>query len=257
VSLEPANRDIAARLERVRREAASERTYSQTNAYSFDIRFDYKALSNGIIDLRDYLMQAYEKAGQEFNRFPDYPIVVILSDDNTFRMVNNAPAWVAGLYDGKIRIPVNFSRIPAQTLKCIVAHEYTHALVSDLSGGNCPIWLNEGLAMHSMNNPSLIAVDMLQQALKADRVLSIAQLGEQQMVWRNPAIVNLSYAQSWIMAEYLLSRWSAAQVKGMLEALKQGTAFERILLSTTNRTPEQFEMEWKTFAASSSLMAGR
>lgn len=245
----PADPSISDRISRLSKELGSEHAYSKTNAYSFDIRFDYKALGNGIIDLRGFLMQAYEKAGREFDRFPEYPIVVILSDVQTFRMVNNMPAWVAGLYDGKIRVPVDFARMPPSTLKAVIFHEYTHALANDLSGGNCPVWLNEGMAMHEMENPSLIATDLLRRAVATGATLPLEQLADV-ATWRNPALVNLAYAQSWIMVEYLLSRWSGSQMKKLLSRFKQGATFSAILRDDMNRTSAQFELEWLAYARS-------
>ena len=122
-----------------------------------DIRFDYQALGNGIYNIRDFLMEAYEKIGQQFGRYPTYPITVILYREHEFRMVNNVPEFVAGIYDGKIRIPVNFSRYPLSTLKGILFHEYTHALIHDLAGASCPIWLNEGIAMKMMHSQLPVA----------------------------------------------------------------------------------------------------
>ena len=162
--------------------------------------------------------------------------------------MNNVPGWVAGLYDGKIRIPVNFSRIPLATLKGIIFHEYTHALIYDLCGAACPIWLNEGIAMREMNAPHLVMTKVLRRALSSGATLPFDRLNDIKGVWRNASIAPLAYAQSWSMVEYLFNRWSNSRVKKMLLRFKQGASFATILRKEMNRTPAQFEEEWKNYA---------
>lgn len=239
---------VSNRITKLQNEKNTQRSYSRAGAYHFDIRFDYKTLGLGICDLREFLMEAYEKVGQDFDRFPQYPIVVILSSEDDFRMVNKVPDFVAGLYDGKIRVPVNFSKVPMSTLKAIIFHEYTHALIYDIAGHACPIWLNEGIAMLQMRTTDLVAVNLLRKALLSGDVISLEKLDDRTGIWNNPAYVNLAYAQSWIMAQYLFTRWNYRQIKNVLVRLKNGASFTAIIGEDMNRTPAQFEQEWKTFA---------
>jgi tetratricopeptide (TPR) repeat protein len=244
---DPSNHRLAARVDKLKRELKTEQRYSKTGAYHFDIRFDYQALGNGVFDIREFLMDAYNRVGQDFNCFPDYPIMVILYKENEFRMVNNVPEFVAGLYDGKIRVPVNFSRYPLPELKGILFHEYAHAVVYDLARSACPIWLNEGIAMRAMNPYLPVNTAPLKQALKSNSLLSLDQLSIQR-TWRDPRLVALAYSQAWIMAEYLFYRWSSSQMKKMLQRFREGATFHAVLTQDMNRTPEQFEKEWVQFA---------
>jgi hypothetical protein len=246
----PNNKTIDQRIKKLQGEKRVERSYSQMKAYSFDIRFDYKTLGQGVCDLREFLMEAYEKVGQDFNKFPDYPIVVILSSETDFRMVNNVPDFVAGLYDGKIRIPVNFTKVPLSNLKAIIFHEYTHALIYEIAGTSCPIWLNEGIAMRQMRNDNLVSTDVLRKAIQSGTLLSYEQLNDRSGIWNNEMYVSLAYAQAWIMAEYLFTRWNYLQIKTVLLRLKQGESFETVIKSSMNRTLAQFDEEWKLFARS-------
>jgi tetratricopeptide (TPR) repeat protein len=244
----PNNKTIDQRICKLKGEKRVERSYSQMKVYTFDIRFDYKTLGQGVCDLREFLMEAYEKVGQDFNRFPEYPIVVILSSENDFRMVNKVPDFVTGLYDGKIRIPVNFTKVPLNDLKAIIFHEYTHALVYEIAGTTCPIWLNEGIAMRQMRNDNLVSMDVLRKAIQSGTLLSYEQINDRSGVWNNEMYASLAYAQAWIMAEYLFTRWNYLQVKMLLLRLKQGESFEAVIKSSMNRTLAQFDEEWKLFA---------
>ena len=54
------------------------------------------------------------------------------------------PEWVAGVYDGRVRIPLD-DLYGDTHLSDTVRHELVHAFVDRLST-RCPAWLNEGLA---------------------------------------------------------------------------------------------------------------
>ena len=54
--------------------------------------------------------------------------------------------WVTGLFDGKIRLPAGGALPTRRELERILAHEYAHAVVHDLTRGRAPRWLHEGLA---------------------------------------------------------------------------------------------------------------
>jgi tetratricopeptide (TPR) repeat protein len=244
---DPGDTNVANRLKQLGKEQNAERNFSKMEAYHFDIRFDYQALGSGMYDIRQFLIDAYEKVGQDFDIFPQYPIVVILSKENEFRMVNNVPEYVAGLYDGKIRVPINFKRYPLPTIKGVLSHEYTHAVIFEVAGSSCPIWLNEGLAMREMDGQLPVSAEPLRRSLNSGAVLSLDQLTDSR-TWRDPQKVWLAYAQAWIMTEYLFSRWSNSQIKDLLGRIKQGGSFVPLLREYMNRTPAQFEEEWKAYA---------
>lgn len=78
-------------------------------------------------------------------RTPERIAVVIQSWDS-YRQAHDAAGWSAGLYDGRIHVPVSPGRdVGAQTRQTL-AHELVHACLADL--GSWPSWLHEGLAQH-------------------------------------------------------------------------------------------------------------
>jgi hypothetical protein len=245
---DPGDKAVAGRLEHLKKELRAERDLSKMEAYHFDIRFDYQALGSELYDVRKVLIEAYEKVGQDFDLFPTYPIVVILYNETQFRLVNNMPGYVAGLYDGKIRVPVNFTRYPLQTLKGVLFHEYTHAVIYDIAGPSCPIWLNEGMAMREMNGQFPVSIEPLRRALAKNAALSLDELCDVSGTWRNPSRMGLAYAQAWIMIEYLYSRWSRSDIKSLLQGIRQGATFPALLQKSMNRTPKEFEEEWIAYA---------
>lgn len=97
-------------------------------------------------ELLGLLEEAYEQVGERLNFYPAQRSQVLVLQTQDFHNVHDLPEWAGGVYDGKIRLPVPGSSVAPSTLNSAIRHEYTHHVVFLLSGGNCPIWLNEGLA---------------------------------------------------------------------------------------------------------------
>lgn len=76
---------------------------------------------------------------------PD-PVTVVLYERGQFSDVTRSHAWVDGLFDGRIRLPVGPTLPRRAQLERIVTHEYAHAVIHRRARGRAPRWLHEGLA---------------------------------------------------------------------------------------------------------------
>ena len=92
------------------------------------------------------LAEAQERVVGQLGEAPGQRVTVVLYEAAEFREVARVHAWVTGLFDGKIRLPAGGPLPARRELDRILAHEYTHAVVHDLTRGRAPRWLHEGLA---------------------------------------------------------------------------------------------------------------
>jgi hypothetical protein len=107
-------------------------------------------------DYADFVINTLDRAVEEFvDRFgfiePREPIEVILYAGENFKsLVSNGPDWAAGIFDGRMRIPIQEQyATPAgrEGLRRILRHELVHALFAIQSNmRNLPSWFNEGIA---------------------------------------------------------------------------------------------------------------
>jgi len=128
------------------RELAAARDYSFSAAAHFNMRYEGALDQDLVASLTDYLEDRYQEFASIYRHAPSQAITVLLYPQQTFHDVTQVGNEVAGLYDGKIRVPLGgLKRVDADAAR-VLSHELTHAFVQSKTRGNCPRWLHEGLA---------------------------------------------------------------------------------------------------------------
>src|SRR5262249_22762010 len=128
------------------RELAAARNYAFSAAAHFNMRYDGDLDQDLVAALTDFLEDRYADLSSTYHHAPSQPITVLLYPRRAFHDVTQAGSEVAGLYDGKIRVPLGGLKKLDPVAEKVLAHELTHAFVHSKTRGNCPKWLHEGLA---------------------------------------------------------------------------------------------------------------
>jgi tetratricopeptide (TPR) repeat protein len=137
---------LASKLEEWRKESDLHGRFRQRIDSHFTILFEgpkEEALAARALEI---LEAAYWRVGTALGAYPQAPITVVLYTQEQFRDITRSPAWAAGAFDGRIRVPVRGAMTNAHELERVLSHEFTHALVHGLAPRNVPRWLDEGLA---------------------------------------------------------------------------------------------------------------
>ena len=148
--LEPGNDSVREKLARARRSAEAEARLTPQLSAHFEVLHDAAGAVLASLVLRE-LEDAYRVVTADLQQAPDGPVKVVLLSTEEFRSTTGTSTWVAGLYDGRIRLPVKGVSDRAALL-ARARHEYVHAALAPL-GRRAPSWLHEGLAQIHEGRP--------------------------------------------------------------------------------------------------------
>ncbi len=125
-------------------------------------------------------------------------------------------SWIAGIYDGRIRVIAEKEDEEPEALYIILTHEIIHFAVCEISGGNCPYWLDEGLAVYISQDLSFEYLMKLKKALREEKVLPIEILNNSIPPDSPEELRQLAYAEASSLAEYLIETYGWDKVKSIL-----------------------------------------
>ena len=243
LKLAPGREDVKEALERLKREAGIEETLARGDTHPFVLRFAEGQVPVDTSSLREMLQETYREVGQQFNYFPDHAIPVLLYSDADFQKIKSLSHPVGGLYDGKIRLPLKPGSLNGDRLQAILWHEYTHAVVHDLSRGGCPLWLQEGLAQAQESRVGPVEVDRVQTALEEGKLPAWDLLWAESSY--DEASMSLNYQTSFLIAQYLVQRWSWWGMTQLLKRLGKGVPLRDALRAQYQTDPAVIEKEWR------------
>lgn len=241
LKLAPSRQDVRERLKKLEREAKVESGLARNDTAPFVVRFAQKEIPTSLTELRQILRDTYRLVGQQFDYFPDHPITVLLYPAEGFEQVKGVSHPADGLYDGKIRLPLRNGRRSDLELKRVLWHEYTHALIHDLSKGQCPVWLNEGIATLQEARVAPLSLRSVQQAYQEGKLIPWDPL------WKDETPqggLELHYAQAHLIAHYLVKRWGWKKMVELLGRLGQGYPLADAFRTVYKMSSAAIEKEW-------------
>ena len=166
-----------------------------------------------------------------YNHLPESSIVVILYPMDDFHDVTQTPKWTGGLFDGKIRVPVGGVVALNERLRRVLMHELTHAFVYSKTRGNCPTWLQEGLAQFEEGQRA--SSGTLYNLAKSYRTGLGTQWGEE-----------MDYAAALALTEYLLERYQLAALLEMLDRLRGGASEDEAARHVLGKEMDAVLQDW-------------
>ncbi|MBI4342097.1 MAG: tetratricopeptide repeat protein [Candidatus Omnitrophica bacterium] len=246
LELDPAQTDVARQLEQLNQELPVESDFERLSQAHFDIRYEERVEQPVWYDLRDVLFEARRLVGSDFAYWPDHKLVVLVYRADSFRKLRQeTPEWVAGQFDGKIRVSLPSVQRDEAWVRNSLFHEYTHALIHDLSHGRCPTWLNEGLAEYQGRTQAPGSLALLTKAYETQQLVPWPQLSDQLTMARPTEQVGLGYEQSYSIVAYLAQRYGFWRFRRLLKAIDGGAAWPDAMESEYHLKLSHLEEDWR------------
>jgi hypothetical protein len=184
----------------------------------------------------EILEDAYWRIGRELSTYPQRPLSVVLYTSEQVRDVTRSPDWAAGVYDGRIKVPMGGEIESSADLRRVLEHELVHAMVAAMAGPAIPAWLNEGLA--TALEPG--GTEWAQAQLQASPArVPLAQLARG---FRGLSAVEAraAYAQSALAIRALFDQQGADSVVNLLQAVGRGVPFTQAFKQSVAISLEEF-----------------
>ena len=236
-------RDHALRmkLERLERESAADEGFGRDVSRHFTVQFDGPVPAEVARAALRLLEAAYNRLWREFGRPPQHDVPVILYSRTLFDQITRSPGWVAGSYDGKIRVPVGGleSAADAELLGPILAHELTHAFVRANAPGRLPLWFEEGLAQHFQG----VTFEAARQSLRSEGI-DFANLEDVSAALRGGARVGAAYAAAALAVGEMVRMDGLWLPRRTLEHVAAGRGFTEAFRDAAGISLAEFEERW-------------
>lgn len=237
-------------LAKAQREEKVENDFSQRESSHFTLRYEGQQTSEQLRrELIATLESEYDDLVRQLGAAPRTSIPVILYTQQAFFDVTQAPSWSGAVNDGKLRIPISGVTSMTSDLARVLKHELAHSFVSQISGGRCPTWLNEGVAQ-AMEGKSLGSVGrQLAQLFRSQRAIPYNVL-EGSFMRFSSTEAYVAYAESLAAVEYVSDTYGMSDVERILERIGQGSAPEAALRATIHSDYGQLETDVGKFLSS-------
>ena len=220
-------------LDKAEREEKTESDFRQAETGHFVVHFEGSSTTDAVrSSIQAELEAGYNDLVSSLGVTPRAAIPVSLYTNQAFFDVTQAPAWTGAINDGRLRIPVQGVTEVTPDLRRVLRHELTHSFISQLAGGRCPQWLNEGIAqLMEPRNIGTTRGPRLAQLYAMGQQLPLNSL-EVSFLNFSPFEAVLAYDESLAAAEYIRDTYGMSELESILQRIGQGNSTESALRAT-------------------------
>ena len=244
-ALNPESKTLPEKIERAEKEKELARAEERLDSPHFDIRYE-KTLPVKADSVRLILEKAYIDVGKDLGYFPGSKTTVFIYSEDNFRIIFKLPEVIRAFYDGNIRMPLPEKALDPDELDQYVYHEYTHAVISAKTNGNCPIWFNEGIAtwenFKGRDGELAGPLSNFADAKVSINALDGAFKGEDKSVDLRSA-----YLLSYTVVKYVIDTWGMGGLRDILKRMADGQHIANAIDDEFLLPEKEFENRWKGY----------
>lgn len=188
------------------------------------------------------LTDAYNDYGRRLGGTPDQPITVVLQTEARFQDART-PLWAEGLNDGTIRVPVQGLEGANPRLTRVLRHELAHSFIAARTAGNCPTWVQEGIAQWLEGGDPTREDAVLAPAARQGRLLPLLTL-EAPFQSLSEADAVQAYAESLSAVAHILRQSGEPGIVRLLSALGDRMPSEEALPVALALSYPELQKSW-------------
>jgi hypothetical protein len=176
---------------------------------------------------------------------PSQPLSVVLENEALEDERERLPRWADGVYDGSIRVPTVGMDSVTPRLGAVLRHELAHSFIHVRTRGNCPAWLQEGVAQW-LEGGEPEREDPALAELAARRELPALVTLEAPFLDRPEEDARGAYAASLSAAAHILRTRGVAGLRRLLESLGAGLPSDEALPNALGLSYSQLQRSWES-----------
>ena len=248
LKLSPGRSEIVELLKKSRKENDVEVKMDRGHSSRFDLTYDPGVDTGFALAILDVLESAANLIGAELGLFPEARVPVGIYKRADYKTVTDSPDWSGGFYDGKIRLPFGALNEITPPMRGVLYHEYAHVVVFEMTRGNCPLWLNEGIAEMFGRTQYNRSLPELGRAARTGKLIEIRSL-ETNFSGLSSIAASLAYQQSYALVKYMVATYGWHRVRQILAGLGKGLSFDEAAtaaLKDYNLSYDTLVNEWRT-----------
>lgn len=230
---------IRARLEKALREMSAAEGFDRQRLSHFIVRYEGDTMEETGRMVLGSLERSHSYLKSTLGFEPAEPVVVILYGRRDY-MELGGPNWSAGLFDGKVRIPIRGLKSLDRHVETTLRHELTHAFIHARAGEDCPRWLHEGLAEYCEGTRSEQFGGLLAQKIQEDGDFAYCLLGQR-------CDVRFFYPACASVVEYVLRSRGMGGIRDILSGLGDGLDIDAALEKVLGKDEMGLVNEWQHF----------
>jgi len=230
---------VRASLERALREAAVQGEFDQQRLSHFIVKYEGESMEQTGRAVLGSLERSYGFLKSRLDFEPKELVVVILYTRRDYQELGG-PEWSAGLFDGKVRLPVRGLLSLDQQVESILRHELTHAFLYARAGQNCPRWLQEGMAEYCEGTDASQFGKMLAERIDKDADFAYCLIGVR-------CDVRLYYPAATSVVDYIIQNRGMGGIKDLLTLLGEGHSIDQALNKVLGRDELGLINDWQHF----------
>jgi tetratricopeptide (TPR) repeat protein len=245
LSLRPENKRVKDSIERTEKEILIREKEKILRTPDFDvIMYGENTFDTDLLE--EHLLDVYDSVGRDLDYYPPPGTKIIIYEEKDFRDIFQKQGTVLGIFDGNIKIALKGT--PSDILATgVVAHEYTHALLSAITENKCPIWLHEGIAVYEQSRYFPMGLGNLENALEKGARLSLSDVEETFENMRDPASLALAYESAHSAVLFMLDEWGWPALRELIHGLREYGHFANAFDEVFYISVPMFEDMWNSF----------
>jgi len=243
--LVPTNKPVQDRLAKITREAQSEAAMDTKDDMYFIIKIDPDVAHLPDFDVNQALYNARNAVDTDFKYSPTAKVpVIVYTADQYHKTIPDSPDWAGGDFDGKIRVILTHAKNNVTELKSAIVHEYTHAVIADLSKNHCPRWINEGIAKYEEYKHGMVPrINYLATAQLNNSLIAWDKIDES-IISPNVNEAMLAYQQVFSFVFYLVDKYGMDNLVTMFSNLATNHDFNAVIQQAYNKPLASLQSDW-------------